>query len=87
MQQKEHDDNSRIIVAEVDENVVGMVVDSVSEVMRLPSSTVEPVPDIISSKINANYLKGVGKLEDRMLILLDITKVVMEDAPSKVAYC
>lgn len=87
MQQKEHDDNSRIIVAEVDENVVGMVVDSVSEVMRLSSSTVEPVPDIISGKINANYLKGIGKLEDRMLILLDITKVVTEDAPSKVAYC
>lgn len=87
MQQKEHDDNSRIIVAEVDENVVGMVVDSVSEVLRLPSSTVEPVPDIISGKINANYLKGVGKLEDRMLILLDITKVVIEDPSSKVAYC
>ena len=87
MEQKLHDDNSRIIVAEVDENVVGMVVDSVSEVLRLPLSTVEPVPEIISTKINANYLKGVGKLEDRMLILLDITKVVMEDAPSKVAYC
>ncbi|MGD9779240.1 chemotaxis protein CheW [Methanomethylovorans sp.] len=87
MEQKVHDDNSRIIVAEVDENVVGMVVDSVSEVLRLPLSTVEPVPEIISTKINANYLKGVGKLEDRMLILLDITKVVMEDAPSKVAYC
>ena len=87
MQQKEHDESSRIIVAEVDDNVVGMVVDSVSEVMRLPSSTVECVPDIISSKINANYLKGVGKLEDRMLILLDITKVVIEDPAAKVAYC
>lgn len=87
MEQKVHDDNSRIIVAEFDENVVGMVVDSVSEVLRLPLSTVEQVPEIVSGKINANYLKGVGKLEDRMLILLDITKVVMEDAPSKVAYC
>ncbi|WP_321420824.1 chemotaxis protein CheW [uncultured Methanomethylovorans sp.] len=87
MQQKEHDESSRIIVAEVDDNVVGMVVDSVSEVMRLPSSTVESVPDLISSKINANYLKGVGKLEDRMLILLDITKVVIEDTAAKVAYC
>jgi len=87
MEQKGHDDNSRIIVAEVDENVVGMVVDSVSEVLRLPLSTVEPVPEIISGKINAHYLKGVGKLEDRMLILLDITKVVIDDTPSKVVYC
>ncbi len=87
MEQKVHDDNSRIIVAEVDENVVGIVVDSVSEVLRLPLSTLEPVPEMISGKINANYLKSVGKLEDRMLILLDITKVVMEDAPSKVVYC
>lgn len=87
MEQKVHDDNSRIIVAEVDENVVGIVVDSVSEVLRLPLSTLEPVPEMISGKINTNYLKSVGKLEDRMLILLDITKVVMEDAPSKVVYC
>jgi len=87
MEQKVHDDNSRIIVAEVDENVVGIVVDSVSEVLRLPLSTLEPVPEMISGKINANYLKSVAKLEDRMLILLDITKVVMEDAPSKVVYC
>ncbi|MBC7085950.1 MAG: chemotaxis protein CheW [Methanomethylovorans sp.] len=87
MTQNKHDDNSRIIVAEVDENVVGFVVDSVSEVLRLSASTVEPVPEIISSKINTNYLKGVGKLEDRMLILLDISKVVTEDTPSKVVYC
>ena len=70
---------------EVGENVVGMVVDSVSEVLRLATSSVEPAPEIISSKIKADYLKGVGKLDDRLLILLDLERVLSEEEMSQVA--
>ena len=82
---KELDDDSRIIIVEVGENVVGMVVDSVSEVLRLATSSVEPAPEIISSKIKADYLKGVGKLDDRLLILLDLERVLSEEEMSQVA--
>jgi purine-binding chemotaxis protein CheW len=76
---KELDDDSRIIIVEVGDNVVGMVVDSVSEVLRLSTSNVEPAPEIISAKIKADYLKGVGKLDDRLLILLDLEKVLSDE--------
>ena len=82
---KELDDDSRIIIVEVGDNVVGMVVDSVSEVLRLSMSNVEPAPEIISTKIRADYLKGVGKLDDRLLILLDLERVLSEEEMSQVA--
>ena len=75
---KEIDENSRVIVVEVEDNVLGMVVDSVSEVIRLPHSNVENAPDIITSKIKAEYIQGVGKLDDRLLILLDLKRVLQE---------
>ena len=82
---KELDDDSRIVIVEVGSNVIGMIVDSVSEVMRLSASNVEPAPDIISTKIQADYLKGVGKLDDRLLILLDLERVLNEDEVAQVA--
>jgi len=78
LQSKELDDDSRIIIVEVGETVVGMIVDSVSEVLRLSTANVEPAPEIISAKIQADYLRGVGKLDDRLLILLDLEKVLSE---------
>lgn len=71
---KEYAEENRIVVIEVNSTTVGMIVDAVSEVLRLAHSTVEPTPAIISS-IDTEYLKGVGKLEDRLLILLDIEKI------------
>jgi purine-binding chemotaxis protein CheW len=72
---KEHDKNTRIVVVDIDGNVMGMIVDSVSEVLRLPADTIEPPPELVTG-INAEYIKGVAKLEDRLLIFLDLSKVV-----------
>lgn len=72
---KEHDKNTRIVVVDIGGNIMGMVVDSVSEVLRLPSSTIEPPPEIVTG-INSEYIKGVAKLEDRLLIFLDLSKVI-----------
>ena len=81
---KELDDDSRIIIVEVGDNVIGIIVDSVSEVLRLSASNVDPAPEIISTKIKADYLKGVGKLDDRLLILLDLEKVLSDEELSQV---
>ncbi len=72
---KEHDKNTRIVVVDIGGNIMGMVVDSVSEVLRLPSNTIEPPPEIVTG-INSEYIKGVAKLEDRLLIFLDLSKVI-----------
>ena len=85
MASKEIDDNSRIIVAEVGETVMGMIVNSVSEVMRLPASNLEPAPDMVTSRVSSDYIKGVGKLDDRLLILLDLEKVLSEKEIDQVA--
>ncbi|MCX5810670.1 MAG: chemotaxis protein CheW [Proteobacteria bacterium] len=71
---KAYDKATRIIVIELDGIVLGFVVDSVSEVLRIPRNTIEPPPSIIGG-VESDYIEGVGKLEDRLLILLELEKV------------
>lgn len=72
---KEYDKNTRIVVVDISGSIMGMIVDAVSEVLRLPSSTIEPPPEIVTG-LNAEYIKGVAKLEDRLLIFLDLSRVI-----------
>jgi purine-binding chemotaxis protein CheW len=71
---KEMDSHSRIIVVDVGKTV-GLIVDSVSEVLRLSSETVEPPPPMTGNG-SAEYILGIGKLQDRLLILLDIDSLL-----------
>ena len=73
----EHCKETRIVVMDVNGRMTGMIVDSVSEVLRAPKSTIEPPPQMVNS-VNADYLSGVVKLEGRLLILLDISKIAGE---------
>lgn len=72
---KKYDKSTRIVVVDISGTIMGMIVDAVSEVLRLPSSTIEAPPDIVTG-LNAEYIKGVAKLEDRLLIFLDLSKVI-----------
>jgi purine-binding chemotaxis protein CheW len=74
-QDKEKDSQTRIIVVEIEKKLVGFIVDHVTEVLRIPSSTIEPPPPLVS-KIGSEYLKGVGKLDERLLIVLDVDKIL-----------
>lgn len=69
-------ENTRIIVVEVGENTVGMIVDSVSEVLRLSSDCVDEVPSLVDTEVPEHYIKGVGKLKDRLLVLLDLNRIL-----------
>lgn len=75
---KEHDKHTRIIVIEINNMIVGFVVDSVSEVLRIPASTVEPPPPVVAG-LESEYISGVGKLHDRLLILLDLDKLLSNE--------
>lgn len=72
---KAHDKYTRIIVIEINNMIVGFVVDSVSEVLRIPAGTVEPPPAVVAG-MDSEYISGVGKLHDRLLILLDLDKLL-----------
>ena len=75
MPRAEQTKNTRIVVTEVGGKRIGMVVDSVSEVLRLPVDAIEPAPDMIAG-IDTDYIRGVGKVDDRLIILLDLTKII-----------
>lgn len=78
MPNKEYDKDTRIIVVDLSGKTVGFLVDSVSEVLRIPRNIIEPPPSMVAG-INSNYITAVGKLEDRLLILLDLNKVLLDE--------
>lgn len=73
---KEYTSNTRIIVMNLKTQTVGFVLDAVSEVLRLPLSVIEDPPAVVAG-IGSEYLDGVGKLQDRLLILLDLEKLLL----------
>ena len=75
---KTGDIETRIIVIEASGMTVGFVVDSVSKVLRIPVKTVEPAPPVVAG-VESDYISGVGKLGDRLLILLDLDKLLSAD--------
>jgi purine-binding chemotaxis protein CheW len=75
LEQKDASDKTRVVVADANAQTIGLVVDSVSEVVNLPKDQVDPIPPTIAS-IDAEYLSGVGKLEKRIVVLLDLAKLL-----------
>ena len=71
---KEATKETRIIVVNIINKTIGLIVDSVSEVLRINSSTIQPPPPLIAG-LDSDYIKGVGKLDERLIILLDIDKI------------
>lgn len=78
IESKPHDKDTRILVIEINGMIVGFVVDSVTEVLRIPASTVEPPPSIVAG-IDSEYISGVGKLNDRLLIMIDLDRLLSEE--------
>ena len=68
---------TRILVCDVDGKVIGMIVDSVEEVLKIPQSTVEPTPDIVST-VNSEYIEGIAKRDDQLLIFLNVSRIASE---------
>lgn len=67
--------DARSIVVEVEGQTVGIIVDEVSEVLRLPVDGIEPAPGLIGH-VSEEFIIGVGKYEERLLILLDVNKIL-----------
>lgn len=86
MPSKEVDDDTRILVVELENNeTVGMVVDSATEVLRISGEKIRDAPNMITSNIDANYIEGVGLLDNkRLLTLLDLAKVLESEDYEKI---
>ncbi len=69
--------NNRVLVAEVEGKMVGLIVDAASEVLKIPSADVELPPNVFQQG-ELNYVTGVGKLQGRLIVLIDLAKVLQD---------
>jgi len=73
---REHDEDTRVIVVEMDGYPIGITVDSVEEVVKIPDSSVQDLPESTSTAESKEYITGIGMLDKRLIILLDLDKVL-----------
>src|SRR5699024_3902 len=72
---KEFDDSTRIIIVHIDDLEVGLIVDGANDVIDVPLEIVEPAPEVVGS-VNVDYIEGIAKMEKRLLILLDLYRIL-----------
>ena len=75
---KEIDDSTRIVIIEADEQVVGILVDAVAEVVDLRSSEIESAPNV-GTEESAKFIQGVASSDNELLILVDLNKLLTDD--------
>jgi purine-binding chemotaxis protein CheW len=66
---------TRVVVIRVRDRLIGLLVDGASQVLRIPVSTIEAAPEEVV-EIDANYIRGVAKLDKRLIILMDLQKIL-----------
>ena len=74
----EPDDSSRIVIIETEKHVVGILVDSVAEVVDLAASEIEPAP-AVGSEESSKYIQGVASRDGNLVILMDLNKLLGSD--------
>ena len=68
---------TKIIIIEIEERLIGFIVDDVTEILKLSSQNIESTPDIIQKSYN-HYLEYVGKKDDKLISILDLTNVLTD---------
>jgi purine-binding chemotaxis protein CheW len=69
---------ARIVVANLKDRLVGLLVDGANQVLKVPVATIEPAPEEVVAK-GADYIRGVAKLDNRLIILMDLHKVLFPE--------
>jgi len=75
LEQQDYTEMTRVIVVDIDEKSIGMAVDSVSNVINIAQDDIKPPPPLVSG-LSEDYLKGVGRVGDEIIILLNIDKIL-----------
>ena len=78
LEEGELTDNSRIVIIEADKHVIGILVDSVAEVVYLRQSEIETAPNV-GNEESAKFIQGVCHKNDELLILIDLDKLITEN--------
>ena len=75
MQEKEYDQFTVILIVETKGVLIGMIVDAVSDVIGIPVDTIQETPHF-SVNIDTDYIKGIGKKEEQLVIILDVDRIL-----------
>jgi purine-binding chemotaxis protein CheW len=78
LQAKEMDDSTRIVIIESENQVVGILVDSVAEVVDIRSSEIEQAPNV-GTEESAKFIQGVSSIDGELLILVDLNKLLTDE--------
>lgn len=83
LEEREYDDRTCIVVVNINNIAVGLVVDTVNEVLDISEAQIDPPPRTHSG-IKSNYILGMGKFGNQVKILLDIEKILQEEELEKI---
>ncbi len=68
-----------IVILQINNRVTGFIVDKVTRVLKIETKTIEPPPDIVVAGLKSQYIRGVCKVDQKLLILLDFDQILMVD--------
>jgi purine-binding chemotaxis protein CheW len=78
-------ESTRIVIIEAEKQVIGILVDSVAEVVDLNSSDIDPAPNV-GTEESAKFIKGVSNRENELLILIDLDKLLSDDEWEEISH-
>jgi len=76
-------EDSWILILDIEGRITGFIVDSVTEVLKIQESTIEPPPDIIIAGLENQYIRGVCEIDEKLLILLDFSCILLVEEIKK----
>ena len=76
--------NKHIVITEQEKNLFGLMVDEVTEVLRIPGTEIKPPPEVVT-RIAKKYISGLVTLDNRLIVLLDLTRVLSEEQLARLA--
>nr|MDJ0990401.1 chemotaxis protein CheW [Desulfobacterales bacterium] len=77
------DGNIWIMILNVEGRVTGFIVDAVTQVLKVPANSIKPPPDIVVSGLHSQYITGVCRIDQRLLILLDFDRILLVEEIKK----
>lgn len=82
LDEESYSDSTRVIIVTLEDSEVGLIVDAANDVIDIPSSNIEPQPEVVGAE-ESEFITGVAKIDKRLLILIDLGKVLRPDELSE----
>ena len=85
IESKDYNEFTRIIVSDINNKKIGIIVDEVTEVLRIPGKLLEEAPDILQGNQAQKFMDGIANLGNRMIMMLDLENILVEKEWQKLA--